>query len=36
MAVDWTSAGEYADIRYELSGDGIASPVNEGSEVLGD
>jgi len=24
MAVDWTSAGEYDDIRYELSGDGIA------------
>ncbi len=24
MAVDWTPAGEYADIRYELSGDGIA------------
>src|SRR5919107_1727129 len=24
MAVTWTAAGEYADIRYELSGDGIA------------
>ncbi len=24
MAVDWKPAGEYADIRYELSGDGIA------------
>jgi len=24
MAVDWTSAGEYDDIRYEHSGDGIA------------
>jgi len=24
MAVDWTPAGEYTDIRYELSGDGIA------------
>ena len=24
MAVDWTGAGDYADIRYELSGDGIA------------
>jgi naphthoate synthase len=24
MGVTWTSAGEYADIRYELSGDGIA------------
>jgi len=24
MAVDWTPAGDYADIRYELSGDGIA------------
>jgi len=24
MAVDWTRAGDYADIRYELSGDGIA------------
>jgi len=24
MAVDWTPAGEYGDIRYELSGDGIA------------
>ena len=23
-AVTWTSAGEYSDIRYELSGDGIA------------
>jgi naphthoate synthase len=24
MAVDWTGAGDYTDIRYELSGDGIA------------
>ena len=24
MPVTWTSAGEYSDIRYELSGDGIA------------
>jgi len=24
MAVDWTPGGDYADIRYELSGDGIA------------
>jgi naphthoate synthase len=24
MATDWTSAGDYTDIRYELSGDGIA------------
>ncbi|MGI9098197.1 MAG: 1,4-dihydroxy-2-naphthoyl-CoA synthase [Solirubrobacteraceae bacterium] len=24
MGVTWTAAGEYADIRYELSGDGIA------------
>src|SRR6187402_287546 len=24
MAVDWQSAGEYEDIRYETSGDGIA------------
>jgi naphthoate synthase len=24
MSVTWTSAGEYEDIRYELSGDGIA------------
>jgi naphthoate synthase len=24
MAVTWTSAGEFRDIRYELSGDGIA------------
>jgi naphthoate synthase len=24
MSVTWTPAGEYADIRYELSGDGIA------------
>ena len=24
MAVDWQPAGEYEDIRYELSGDGIA------------
>ena len=23
-AVNWTSAGDYEDIRYELSGDGIA------------
>ncbi len=24
MSVQWTSAGDYEDIRYELSGDGIA------------
>jgi naphthoate synthase len=24
MSVNWTPAGEYSDIRYELSGDGIA------------
>jgi len=24
MSVNWTAAGEYEDIRYELSGDGIA------------
>ena len=24
MNVEWTPAGEYSDIRYELSGDGIA------------
>src|SRR5215212_10960543 len=24
MSVTWTPAGEYTDIRYELSGDGIA------------
>src|ERR687890_2834440 len=24
MSVNWTAAGEYDDIRYELSGDGIA------------
>ncbi len=24
MAVTWTPAAEYEDIRYELSGDGIA------------
>ena len=24
MPVTWTPAGEYEDIRYELSGDGIA------------
>jgi naphthoate synthase len=24
VSVDWTAAGEYSDIRYELSGDGIA------------
>src|SRR4051794_5825249 len=24
MPVDWTPAGEYEDIRYETSGDGIA------------
>ena len=24
MDITWTEAGEYTDIRYELSGDGIA------------
>jgi naphthoate synthase len=33
MAVDWTSAGEYADIRYELSGDGIAKITIDRPEV---
>jgi naphthoate synthase len=33
MAVDWTPAGEYADIRYELSGDGIAKITIDRPEV---
>ena len=33
MAVDWTSAGEYTDIRYELSGDGIAKITIDRPEV---
>jgi naphthoate synthase len=33
MAVDWTSGGEYDDIRYELSGDGIAKITIDRPEV---
>jgi naphthoate synthase len=33
MAVDWTAAGEYEDIRYELSGDGIAKITIDRPEV---
>ena len=33
MSVTWTSAGEYADIRYELSGDGIAKITIDRPEV---
>jgi naphthoate synthase len=31
--VNWTSAGEYSDIRYELSGDGIAKITIDRPEV---
>jgi naphthoate synthase len=31
--VDWTPAGEYTDIRYELSGDGIAKITIDRPEV---
>lgn len=33
MAVDWTSEGDYSDIRYELSGDGIAKITIDRPEV---
>lgn len=33
MPVNWTSAGEYTDIRYELSGDGIAKITIDRPEV---
>ena len=33
MSVEWTPAGEYADIRYELSGDGIAKITIDRPEV---
>ena len=33
MPVTWTSAAEYADIRYELSGDGIAKITIDRPEV---
>ncbi len=33
MPVDWTAAGEYSDIRYELSGDGIAKITIDRPEV---
>ena len=33
MSVTWTPAGEYADIRYELSGDGIAKITIDRPEV---
>jgi naphthoate synthase len=32
-AIDWTPAGEYEDIRYELSGDGIAKLTIDRPEV---
>jgi len=32
-AVDWTPAGEYEDIRYELSGDGMAKVTIDRPEV---
>ncbi len=33
VAVDWTSEGEWTDIRYELSGDGIAKITIDRPEV---
>ena len=33
MTVDWTPAGEYEDIRYERSGDGIAKITIDRPEV---
>jgi naphthoate synthase len=33
MGVTWTAAGEYTDIRYELSGDGIAKVTIDRPEV---
>jgi len=33
MEVDWTSGGEYDDIRYELSGDGVAKITIDRPEV---
>src|SRR3712207_7433911 len=33
MAVDWQPAAEYEDIRYELSGDGIAKLTIDRPEV---
>src|SRR3954468_22900100 len=33
MAVTWTSEGDYSDIRYELSGDGIAKITIDRPEV---
>ncbi len=33
MRVDWTAAGDYADIRYERSGDGIAKVTINRPEV---
>ena len=33
MGTEWTSAGEYTDIRYELSGDGIAKITIDRPEV---
>jgi naphthoate synthase len=33
MSVSWTPAGEYSDIRYELSGDGIAKVTIDRPEV---
>ena len=33
VTVDWTAAAEYEDIRYELSGDGIAKITIDRPEV---
>src|ERR687895_285066 len=33
VSVDWTPAGEFTDIRYELSGDGIAKITIDRPEV---
>jgi naphthoate synthase len=33
MTIQWTSAGDYTDIRYELSGDGIAKITIDRPEV---
>ena len=33
VSVDWTPAGDYEDIRYELSGDGIAKITIDRPEV---
>ena len=33
MSVDWQPAGEYEDVRYETSGDGIAKITIDRPEV---